>query len=453
MKIEVPVSVKKLVQCAGAPIYLVGGYVRNAIAGLGKTDVDLCGPIIATALGLPRQYRVDIVNYRLGTASVRIGGDAFEYTPFRIENYAEGGAHTPSAVYFTTDLHKDAARRDFTLNSIYYDIAKDEIIDPFGGIADIERRVVRAHNPEKVFASDGLRLLRLVRIAVETGFKIDSATAITAKNRAALLKDISAERKREELSRILVADTRYGTPGAHYRGLRLLHQLGLWPYLIPEIEDCANVPQNPLYHKYDVMEHTFQTVRFAPPEVRLAALLHDIGKPYCLREFGNMHGHEKASAIMAREILGQAGLKYSNAVVDETCRLCALHMYDMAGNTRENKLKLFIAENYDIIDKLVMLIGADRQGSGTMEAAVPHRFIVLRDKMKENGTPFAISDLDIDGTAVMALGIQGSRIGEVLSELLKDCIIDPKLNNLKWLSERVERIAEADRRAKMKVSV
>ena len=169
---------------------------------------------------------------------------------------------------------------------------------------DIEKKIIRSYNPARTFASDGLRVLRMIRIAVETGFKIDGETAKAAKENAHLLRDISPERRREELNRILVADTKYGVANAHYRGLRLIQQLGLWKYLIPQLEDGVGVAQNPKYHKYDVLEHINQTVKFVSPKNRLAALMHDVGKPYCMSKFGNMHGHERVSGNIVRYTLG-----------------------------------------------------------------------------------------------------------------------------------------------------
>lgn len=120
MKLKVPTSLLSLCRSVKTPIWIVGGYTRNHFAGLGETDIDLAGPIVATALGIEPAYRVRMVNYRLGTALIKCGRDEYEYTPFRTENYAPGGEHRPESVYFTTEIRLDAARRDFTCNSIYY---------------------------------------------------------------------------------------------------------------------------------------------------------------------------------------------------------------------------------------------------------------------------------------------------------------------------------------------
>lgn len=442
MVLEIPDSLRKLNEMSSCPIYAVGGFVRNKIAGLGETDIDIAGPAIAEALGISRRYQTKIVNYKLGTAIIRYNDDKYEYTPFRVERYAPGGEHTPVEVRFTTDLRQDAMRRDFTCNSIYYDITNDKIIDPLNGIADIEKKIIRSYNPQRTFSSDGLRILRMIRLAVETGFKIDGETAKAAKANAPLLRDISAERRRQELDRILLADTKYGVKWAHYRGLRLIQQLGLWKYLIPQLEDGAGLAQNPVYHKYDVLEHINQTVKFAAPDVRLAALMHDVGKPYCVAKFGNMHGHEVISAHIVRYDLGEYGLKYPNDVIEEVEWLCLNHMYDIARNTKEAKLKIFVAANFDRIDKLVELMEADNLARGMDDETREVRLKAVKQKLIEEGAPITLSDLKLDGSVLIREGIQPVKIGGVLNELWRACVIDPRLNNEAWLIKQVSKYKE-----------
>ncbi len=440
---NLPETLIKLNEMSQVPVYVVGGFVRNHFANLGSTDIDLAGPATVDALGVSRRFKTQIVNYKLSTAIISYNDEKYEYTPFRTEKYNAGGEHTPSEVLFTTDLNKDALRRDFTCNSIYYDITNDKIIDPLGGLGDIEKKLIRCYNPQRTFSSDGLRILRMVRLAVELGFKIDGETAKAAQANAHLLRDISAERRRDELDKILVADTKYGVEGAHYRGLRLLRQLGLFKYLIPQLEDGAGLKQNPLYHKYDVLEHISRTVLYAPPEIRLAALMHDIGKPYCVSKFGNMHGHETISANITKYTLGEYGLKYPNAVIDEVAWLCANHMYDMAHNTKEAKLRIFAATNFDKIDKLVALMEADNKGRG-MENLEPrqNRIAAAKQALIDEGAPITLSDLKLDGSAMIMAGIQPVKIGGLLNELWRACVIEPRLNTEEWLLTQVKKHAE-----------
>ncbi len=436
MKLNLPDSLLKLNEMSQYPLYVVGGFVRNHFAGLGATDIDIAGPAVSDALGISRRYTAKVVNYKLGTTIIKFNDDTYEYTPFRIEKYADDGSHTPIDVKFTTDIRADAMRRDFTCNSVYYDITHDEFIDPFHGIADIEHKILRAYNPDRVFGSDGLRILRMVRIAAETGFKIDGQTALSAKNNAEKLRDISAERRRTELERILVADTKYGVANAHYRGVKLLAQLGLWKYLIPQLEDGAQIEQNPKYHKYNVLEHIFRTVQAAPPEIRLAALMHDVGKPYCMNKFGNMHGHEVVSANICKYSLGQYGLKFPGETIERTAWLCANHMYDMDGKTKMGKLRVFVAKNFDMIDDLAKLIRADKKATG-MDVECDERLSKVKQDLIDSGAPLKVTDLAVDGGTLILEGIKPTEIGGILNDLWVSCVIDPSLNNEKWLLGRI----------------
>ncbi|MCH5162941.1 MAG: CCA tRNA nucleotidyltransferase [Clostridiales bacterium] len=442
MKIHIDSDAAELIGSLGDNIYIVGGYVRNALCGYKCTDIDIAGPVPAQGLKLPPRAAMTMVNHRMGTAEISYNGVKLEYTPFRVEVYNEGGEHTPSQVFFTTDINADAVRRDFTCNAIYYDVKRDEIIDPLGGVKDCEVKLLRGCN-KRVFESDGLRLLRLVRLAAQLGFKIEGETALAAKSMGFQLNDITTERKRAELDKILYADTVNGIENAHYRGLRLLKQLDLWKHLIPEIADCDGLVQPAAYHKYDVMEHSFQCVRYAPPmtNLRLAALLHDVGKAYSFKNFGNFHGHEKCSEIQSRIILNR--MRYPKDVIEQISRLCALHMYDMRGDTREAKIRVFVAKNYDILDKLVALIRADRLATGMMnaeDAKAPHRFETVREKMIAEGAPILKRSLKISGKDLSEMGFEGAAISQALEYLWRECVITPANNNSEWLKKMADRL-------------
>lgn len=172
MKIQVDNKSAEFISALGEKVYIVGGYVRNSLCGLKCTDIDIAGPTPAQALKLPPRATMTMVNHRMGTAQIIYDDVKYEYTPFRVEVYNAGGEHTPSQVYFTEDMDADAQRRDFCCNAIYYDVRNDELIDPLGGVRDAEMKVLRGCN-KRVFESDGLRLLRLVRLAAQLDFKIE----------------------------------------------------------------------------------------------------------------------------------------------------------------------------------------------------------------------------------------------------------------------------------------
>lgn len=442
MKINLDEKSADFISRLGENVYVVGGFVRNSLCGYKCTDIDIAGPIPALALSLPSRATMTMVNHRMGTAQIVYDGVKYEYTPFRVEVYGEGGEHTPTRVSFTTDIYADAARRDFCCNAIYYDVKRDEIVDPLGGVRDAELKILRGCN-KHVFESDGLRLLRLVRLAAELGFKIEGETARAAKAMSDNLADITSERKRMELDKILHADLANDVKNAQYRGLRLLKQLDLWKNLIPELVECDGMTQPEQYHKYDVMEHSFRTVLTVPPlhNLRLAALLHDVGKAYCYKTFGNFHGHEKSSGIAARIILNR--LRYPNDVIEQVVRLCSLHMYDMRGDARESKVRVFVAKNYDIIDKLTALIRADKIATGMVspeEAALPHRFETVRDTLVAEGAPILKKSLRISGKDLVDMGFESEAISAALEALWKECIINPKNNNVDFLKRAAARL-------------
>ncbi|MCL2860864.1 MAG: HD domain-containing protein [Firmicutes bacterium] len=443
MKITVPKPLLTLSQDTQQPVYITGGFIRNKIAGITEmTDIDLCGPQLALALQLPSSYMVKMVNHRLGTSLIKRGFNEWEYTPFRTENYPPDGSHTPSNISFTNDLRLDAKRRDFCMNAIYYDIKDDKLIDPHGGVQDIKNKLIRAIDPKVTFSQDGLRLMRLVRFAAETGFKIDGASAKAAMENAHLLNDISPERKRDELEKILLADLKYGVEYAHYRGLKLLHKLGLLKFVIPILSEGEGIEQNSEFHKYDVLEHTLQTVKYAAPEIRIAALMHDIGKIITHKESGNFHRHEIESEKLVPKLLGFDGLKFPKKVIIETKRLCRNHMYDLMQNTSTAKMRLFIARNWDIVDKLILLIDADGKATGTQKSERKSRFFNIKQQMIEDKSPITVRDLKIDGSVLVDIGFFGAEVGVLLDDMLEKAIIDPKLNCGQWLRGYAQKIFE-----------
>lgn len=441
MKIQMNSDVVELIKSLSDKIYVVGGYTRNSLLGYPTTDIDVSGPYPAAVLKLPPKATLKMINHRMGTAQISYGDIKLEYTPFRLEVYNPGGEHRPTEVYFTDDLRADASRRDFCCNAIYYDVNEDEIIDPLNGLKDIELKVLRGCN-KHVFESDGLRLLRLVRFASELNFKIETQTALSAKANSELLKDIVHPRKKAELDKMLLADMPYGAANGHYRAMRLLKQLDLWKHLIPEIAAMDGVVQNAEYHKYDVMEHTFQTVRFAPPEVRHAALFHDVGKPFCVARFGNMHGHEHNGDIMTRAIMSR--LCYPEDFISEVATLVSLHMFDMRGDVKDTKMRLFVAENFMIIDKLAALCRADALATGmSVDLPPQHRFIQVKNQLIESNAPILKKRLRINGDDLVELKYPEKEIGACLDELWRQCIIEPKFNTREYLIERVKRKLDA----------
>lgn len=442
--IVVPKELSRWADSLPFHIYIAGGYVRNAILGYPFSDIDIAAALPSSEIKkfLPSSAHFQIVNATLDTAVIKLGDIKLEYTPFRVEQY-EGGKHTPIKIDFIDDIYQDSLRRDFTCNAMYYDIAEQKIIDFHGGIEDANNKLLRAVNsPDKVFGEDGLRLMRLARFAAQLSFEIEPKTMAAAQKNAHLLKDISAERIRDELNLILQADQKYGVKDAHYRGLKLIGEIGLWQYFLPEMAECIGFEQRADFHAYDVYEHILQTVRFAPPKIRLAALFHDIGKARAQKEDGKMYRHPEIGVKIALKRLGQKGLRYPLSVIEHTIRLIMLHMYDISMQTRPYKMRLFVAENFDIIDDLVQLIRADGLGSGKTYADRTYRFEEARQYLLEKGLPTSLSNLKVNGNDILQTfpALDKRLIGKVLNELLKEAIAENVINEKDELLTKAQQI-------------
>lgn len=445
MKLALSENLTALAKGCPFPLYVVGGFVRDALAGLDAADVDICAPAdtdefvkVAENCGA----KINAVYKNTGTVKLKFGAEAYEFTCFRSDEYVRG-AHRPVKTFFTDDMLLDARRRDFKCNAVYYDIGAERFCDPLGGIADIEqRRLTTVADADKVFGEDGLRLMRLARQSAQTGFAPDGECLSGAAKNAALISDVSAERIYAELNAILHADLRYGKAYGQYGGLALLDKTGVLDFILPELTAGRGMAQPEEFHSHDVLEHSLRAVKYANPSVRLAALLHDIGKPYCRITRGTYHGHETEGARIASEVC--ARLKVPKKLAVETTRLCEAHMYDLRLDARENKVRKFIVKNFDIYEKLLLLKQADYSAckDDLSEAPCVSKWKEIYGKMKREGAPFNLKELKTGGGELAAVGVPKDRIGVILGELLTDCAMEPKLNDAEKLLKRALAYAE-----------
>ena len=291
-------------------LYLVGGIVRNfLIDGKLSGDLDLASANTAEELSraLGKEFSVAAVYPRTGTIMFKDAeGRHYEHTTFRGEEYEAGGAHTPARTFFTDDIVADALRRDFKCNAVYYDLKNGAFADPLGGMEDIKnKKLDTVAAPQKVFSSDGLRLLRLCRFAGELGFCPTKEVKEGARKYARNIDDIAAERIFAELSAMLVSDTKYSFSDqkGHYVSLKLCHEIGVFERILPELAAGDKMKQRSDFHDHDVLEHSFRTVLYAVPSIRFAALLHDVGKPYAMNRYGAYKTHADDGERIAREVL------------------------------------------------------------------------------------------------------------------------------------------------------
>lgn len=435
-------NLQELAKACNFPLYIVGGYVRDLLAGLecNDKDIDICAPADADAFIACAQKcgaEVTAVYRNTGAVKLKLKGEEYEFTCFRSDEYVRG-EHRPVKTFFTDDITLDSKRRDFKCNAVYYDIANGKICDPLGGVDDIKnKRLTTVAAADKVFGEDGLRLMRLARQSAQTGFIPTEECLAGAKNNAKLISDINAERIYAELCAILHADERYGKSYGQYAGLKILDRARVLDYILPELTAGRGMEQPASFHAHDVLEHSLRAVKYADSSVRLAALLHDIGKPYCKNNFGTYHNHGQESARIAGEVGSR--LKMPKKLIAETERLCETHMYDTRCDARESKIRKFIVKNNDIFEKVLSVKQADY--SACKDDLSPAPCVIkwkgIYENMLKEGAPVNLKQLKIRGDELIKEGIKPENVGDVLEKLLTDCALDGKLNDNKTLLKRV----------------
>ena len=463
MILNLDASLVSLAKSLNKSIYVVGGTVRNAILGFqGLTDIDLCGAFTTEELE-PFLYSFGfnlIATYKTtGTLVFAKNDIKYEYTTLRKEEYAKGGNYKPISVEFVDDVFLDAKRRDFKCNAIYYDIKNAEILDPLDGVKDVQNKVLdTVIEPERVFRSDGLRLLRLARFAGELNFKPTLEVLSAMEKYSDNILDIKSERIFDEIKKILVADEKYpfSDKNGHYTALKILSETKVLDKIIPELTLGRNMEQRKDYHSYDVLEHTLRCVLYARRDVRLSALLHDVAKPRCKIDTGEYYKHDIVGKDLAKKVLQR--LKADNKTIEEVVFLVGAHMLDMNSDMRVNKLKLFIVKNYQYVDKLLALKQADymalRDYVDTCPTVIKWQNIIA--EMKSINTPFFIKDLAISGKDLIKLGLKGKKIGETQKKLFELCVLNPELNRkeklLSLLSSKGLKFDKTKKKSKIKGS-
>ena len=443
VKVIIPLTLIKIAERLSAPLYVVGGYVRNfLIDGTLSSDIDIAAPLsteevvsAAESLG----FKVVAEYKRTGTAVIFDGERKYEYTRFRTDVYDKGGAHTPVCTEFTDDIKLDALRRDFTCNAVYYDIVRDEIVDPLGGVSDIETKTLNTvKSPSEVFSSDGLRLMRLARFTGELNFTPTGEVLKGAKEYAKNIKDIAPERIYDELKKILVADTKYpfSDKVGHYSALKVLERTGVLDILFPELTAGRGMTQKAEFHKYDVLEHSLRAVLYADKSGRLAAFLHDVGKPFCKITYGTYKGHAERGEAIARDILKR--LKADKRTVDRVAALVKFHMFDVKCDEEESVVRRFIVGNLAILSDLLKLKQADFTAGKDQPHIAPavSKWLDIYRKMQSDGTPFTLKDLKITAKDLIIIGFNGRSVGEELKFLFKFAVDNPENNVKKTLREK-----------------
>jgi len=413
---------------AGYRAYLVGGSVRDALLDRDIVDVDIATdarPEVIESVVRPWADAVWLQGQRFGTVGCEKGGERFEITTFRADVYRPE-SRKPE-VRFADDVEIDLSRRDFTVNAMA--IALDDpagggpqLVDPFDGRIDLAARRLRTPlSPELSFGDDPLRMLRAARFVATLGFEPDAAIVDAIEAMHERLKIVSAERVREELSKLLVADD----PSS---GLWLCARTGLADEFLPEL-NAMRLEQDPIHRHKDVLAHTIAVVAKTSPRlpIRLAALLHDVGKPRT-RGYGpqgvTFHHHEVVGARMARERM--LALRYPNDLVDDVTRLVELHLrfhtYRMGWT--DSAVRRYVRDAGPLLDDLNELTRCDcTTRDARKAAALGRRMDELVDRIAELREREELAKIRpaLDGNEVMQLlGVApGPIVGEALDFLLE----------------------------------
>ncbi|KKT88068.1 MAG: hypothetical protein UW89_C0012G0008 [Parcubacteria group bacterium GW2011_GWB1_45_10] len=459
------ISVAKQLSEAGFSAYLVGGCVRDLLlVELGLSNIE--GPkdwdltTNAKPAEIQKIFPDSVYENQFGTVGVKIPTreavgtptasvgaeqkhkwDIIEITTFRIEGRYSDKRH-PDEIKFAKTIEEDLSRRDFTVNALALSVVEGmagEITDPHGGQQDLKNKLLRAvGEPEKRFQEDALRLVRAVRFASELGWKIESGTAEALKSNARLLQKIALERIRDEFAKIIMA------PNAK-KGIEALEEFGLLKYIMPELREGIEVGQNK-HHIYNVWEHNLLALDYAAKKdfsltLRLASLLHDVGKPRTKRGDGinsTFHGHEIVGARMARKMLEY--LRFPKEVVEKVVHLVRYHLfYYNVGEVSEAGVRRFISRvGVEHIDDLIKLRQADRIGSGVPKAVtykIRHLLFMI-EKVRQD--PVSPKMLKINGLRLMEiLGIEpGPKVGWILAILLDEVLEDPGKNSEAYLEKK-----------------
>ena len=417
----------------GKELYLVGGAVRDGLMGKKIHDWD------AATNALPQEV-IDIIRgikgkviptgLKHGTVTVIYKQKTLEITTFRTESdYTDG--RRPDNINFARTIEEDLSRRDFTMNAIALHLPSGKIVDPFCGKDDISAKIIRCvGSPLERFSEDGLRSLRAVRFSAKLNFQIETETLNAIPKTLSIAAKVSKERVRDEIEKILFSPM----PSTAFL---FMEKTGLLELFLPELYACRGIEQKG-FHKFDVLDHCLFACDYAAQkeysyEVRLSALLHDIGKPKVRKEQEGgctFYRHEEESFNLCKKILKR--LKFSNAIIDSVCHLVKEHMFHYTDDWTDAALRRFIVRiGQENLQDIFYLRKADAYAFSCKEAS-QKSLLDLKDRIDsvlKTNSAFTLKDLAIGGNDLMAIGIPGGKtMGIILNELLETVLDDPAQN-------------------------
>ncbi len=442
--------VTKTLKDAGFEAFLVGGCVRDLILDNKPKDWDIttnADPEKIQELFEETYYNnsfgtVGIVNENVEDKTLKV----VEVTPYRKEGtYSD--SRRPDNVEFGVSLEDDLARRDFTINALALDTSKGQIVDLYKGQQDLNNKLLRSvGNADSRFKEDALRMLRAIRLGAELGFGIEQKTFEALSNNALLLKKISKERIRDELSKTIMS------PQPMEALLHMKHT-GLLQYVLPDLETGIGIKQNHS-HIYTVFEHLLRSLQHSADkeyslEIRLAALFHDVGKPKSRRTSDKdnsytFYGHEVVGSRVTRKAL--QSLHFSKETIEKVVSLVRWHMFfsDPDKITLSAVRRMIVNVGPENIWDLLNVRKCDRIGSGRPKEQ-PFRFRKYKSMVEEAlRDPISVDMLKINGVKIMNVTHEtpGPRIGNMMHTLLEEVLDNPALNTHSILEKRVKELSE-----------
>lgn len=440
MNLHLPKKVNNainLLKANGFEAYAVGGCVRDMVMGNQPHDFDI------TTSAFPEEtekvfegYRIIETGIKHGTVTVIIDSEPLEITTYRIDGSYLDNRH-PETVNFSRNLKDDLSRRDFTINTLCFN-EQDGLVDLFSGVDDIKKGIIRCvGEPDRRFNEDALRIMRAVRFAGTLGFEIEKETSKSILKNKDLLKNIAAERIREEFTKLICGNNVIDTVKKYHEVIEVF---------IPEFSALFGCEQNTPYHIYDVAEHTLRALDYIENEkiLKLTMFFHDIAKPLCrttdINGFDHFKGHAVAGKKMSAEILKR--LRYDKRTVRNVSELIGLHSERTPKTKTEAKLMLCeIGEEYYL--QFIKVRRADCSAK-----ANPHshdeklkNMELFLDEIKENNECYSLKQLKINGNDLKGIGIKDGRdINRILRTLLMLVIEEECINETVALIKKAEEL-------------
>lgn len=442
LKIQIPEKANYIIetiQKAGYEAYVVGGCVRDSILGREPGDWDI------TTSAKPEQVkalfrRTIDTGIQHGTVTVMLDKEGFEVTTYRIDGKYEDSRH-PKEVTFTPNLVEDLKRRDFTINAMAYN-EEQGLIDIFGGMEDMERKVIRCVGTARErFQEDALRIMRAIRFSAQLGYDIEEQTAMAIRELAPTLQNISAERIQVELVKLLVSP--------HPDKIRMAYETGVTAVILPELDRAMMTPQNHPHHCYSVGEHMIHSLDYVESDkyLRLAMLLHDIGKPDTMtvdeQGITHFHGHPQRGEEMTKVILKR--LKFDNDTIYMVSRLVRFHDYGNGVEPDSRIVRRAIHKIGEAVFPYVLKVRyADLMAQSEYLRAQKidylNRWKHCYQEIIEKQECVSLKMLAVTGSDLIAAGMKpGRELGETLQQLLELVLEDPGLNQRDILLDKALR--------------